>query len=447
VPSTSDGAARALGGWGRATRSVATVVRPASADDVAAALAATPRRGVLPRGLGRAYGDAAQNAGGRVLDMTGLRTIRDYDRDAGRITVDAGVSIAAIAARTLADGWFPAVVPGTRWVTAGGAIAADVHGKNHHADGGFADHVTSFELVTPAGERRTVTPDGDPGAWAATVGGMGLSGVIARATLALVAVRSPVVREELARTADLDELLVRMSRDDRAHRYSVAWVDCAHRSGRGILMQGDHADAAGAPPTLPPPRLRAPRWAPGGLLGRATVRAFDALWFHLKPRVRRTDLVPLASFFWPLDGVQGWNRLYGPHGLVQHQCVVPHGREDVLRAILASARKAGIAPTLAVLKRLGHATRGAPLSFPAPGWTLALDLPAGARGLDRLLDDWDDLVAGAGGRVYLAKDARMRPRTVRAMYPELDAWHEARAALDPGSVMRSDLARRLELVP
>ena len=451
MPSTSDGAPRALSGWGRATRSVASVVRPATADDVVTAFAratgATADRGFLPRGLGRAYGDAAQNAGGRVLDMTALHGIDEFDERAGRITAGAGVSIAALAAHTLARGWFPAVVPGTRWVTVGGAIAADIHGKNHHADGGFADHVASLELVTPHGERRTVTREGDPGAWAASVGGMGLSGAIVRATLDLVAVRSPLVREELARTTDLDDLLARMSRDDRAHRYSVAWVDGAHTRGRGILMQGDHAGETGPPRELSPPRLRAPRWVPGNLFGRTTVRAFDALWFHVKPRVRRTDLVPLASFFWPLDGVQGWNRLYGGRGLVQHQCVVPHGREDVLHAILASARRARIAPTLAVLKRLGPATRDAPLSFPIAGWTLALDLPAGARGLATLVDGWDERVAAAGGRVYLAKDARMRPEAVKAMYPRLDAWRAARAKLDPHGVMRSDLARRLELAP
>jgi decaprenylphospho-beta-D-ribofuranose 2-oxidase len=424
-------------------------VRPDGPDGVAEALAAAARteRGALARGLGRAYGDAAQNAGGRVLDMAGLRAVRAFDHATGRITVDAGVSIAALVGHTLAHGWFPAVVPGTRWVTVGGALAADVHGKNHHVDGGFADHVASFELVTPAGERRTVTRERDRDAWAATVGGMGLSGVIATATLKLVRVGSPVVREELARAADLDELLVRMSRDDRAHRYSVAWVDCAAPRGRALLMHGDHANGPG--PTnaaaLRAARLRAPRWAPERLLGRPTVRAFDALWFHLKPRARRSDLVPLASFFWPLDGVRGWNRLYSPRGLVQYQCVVPHGHEDVLRALLDRARAARIAPPLAVLKRLGPGA--APLSFPLAGWTLALDLPAGARSLAALLDGYDELVAAAGGRVYLAKDARLRPSTLRGMYPRLDAWRAARARLDPDGVMRSDLARRLELVP
>jgi decaprenylphospho-beta-D-ribofuranose 2-oxidase len=402
-------------------------------------------RGALARGLGRAYGDAAQNAGGRVLDMTALAGVRAFDSSTGRITVDAGVSIAAVVGLTLPHGWFPAVVPGTRWVTVGGALAADVHGKNHHVDGGFADHVLAFDLVTPDGERRQVTRTGDPGAWDATVGGMGLSGVVTAVTLQLIPVRSPLVREELSSASDLDDLLARMSRDDRAHRYSVAWVDCATARGRGILMNGDDAAERGPVPALPPPRLRAPRWVPGALLGRRAVRSFDAVWFHLKPRVRRSDLVPLASFFWPLDGVRGWNRLYGSRGLVQYQCVVPHGAEGVLQSILERSRSAAIAPTLAVLKRLGAGA--APLSFPIEGWTFALDVPAGARGLDRLLDGFDDLVAGVGGRVYLAKDARLRAATLRAMYPALDRWQAARAALDPRGVMRSDLSRRLELTP
>jgi decaprenylphospho-beta-D-ribofuranose 2-oxidase len=452
VPSTSDDEPRALSGWGRATRSRATVVRPDGPDAVAAAIGATERtgdgRGALARGLGRAYGDAAQNAGGRVLDMTRLDAVRAFDPARGRITVGAGVSIAALVGHVLPHGWFPAVVPGTRWVTVGGALAADVHGKNHHVDGGFADHVASFELVTPDGERRTITRESNADAWAATVGGMGLSGVITSATLDLIPVRSALVREELARAGDLDELLVRMSRDDRAHRYSVAWVDCAAPGGRGLLMHGDHADepaAATAAAALGPPRLRAPRWVPRALLGRPTVRAFDALWFHVKPRARRSDLVPIASFFWPLDGLRGWNRLYGPRGLVQYQCVVPHGHEDVLHALLDRARAARVAPPLAVLKRLGPGA--APLSFPLAGWTLALDLPAGVRNLAALLDGYDELVAAAAGRVYLAKDARLRSSTLRAMYPRLDAWRAARARLDPGGVMRSDLARRLELAP
>jgi decaprenylphospho-beta-D-ribofuranose 2-oxidase len=416
------------------------VARPRSAEDVAEALLSAGPRGALARGLGRAYGDAAQNAGGRVLDMTALTGIGRLDSTTGRITVGAGVSLAALVADVLPRGWFPAVVPGTRWVTVGGALAADVHGKNHHVDGGFADHTPAFELVTPGGDGVTATRDDGGDAWAATVGGLGLSGVITRATLQLVPVRSPFVREEVSRATDLDEVLGAMARDDRAHRYSVAWVDCVARPGRGVLMHGDHDDEAGPAPPPPAPRLRTPRAVPGGLLARPTVRAFNALWYALnRPRTRR---VPLAAYFWPLDAVRDWNRLYGPGGLVQYQCVVPHGHERVLQAIVERAARA--APTLAVLKRLGPGT--APLSFPLAGWTLALDLPARARGLDRLLDGFDALVALAGGRVYLAKDARLRPAALAAMQPALAVWREARARLDPRGVMRSDLARRLELV-
>jgi decaprenylphospho-beta-D-ribofuranose 2-oxidase len=223
-----------------------------------------------------------------------------------------------------------------------------------------------------------------------------------------------------------------------------------------VLTQGDHAPASALVPAeredraralafAPVSRLAAPPLVPSGLLNRWSIRAFDEAWFRRAPRRRLDEVQTIPQFFHPLDGVQGWNRLYGARGLVQHQCVVPHGREDVLHAILAGARRARIAPTLAVLKRLGPATRGAPLSFPMAGWTLALDLPAGARGLARLLDGWDDLVAAAGGRVYLAKDARMSAETVRATYPGLDAWRAARERLDPAGAMRSDLARRLEL--
>jgi decaprenylphospho-beta-D-ribofuranose 2-oxidase len=433
-----------LRGWGRATHSVAEVVRPDAADEVAVALRGADGRGVLPRGLGRAYGDAAQNAGGRVLDMTSLRALRSLDALAGTATVDAGMSLGALAGVVLGAGWFPSVVPGTRWVTVGAAIATDVHGKNHHRDGGFADHVTSFRLVTPDGHERVVTPDGDPGAWAATVGGMGLTGAVTEATVRLRRVSSSLVREEVRRADDLDALLRAIATTDRDHRYSVAWVDWTG-GGRGLLLQGDHAEPDQAHvPTLPGPRLRAPRAVPGCLLGAPVVRTFNALWFMARPRARRVHLVPVASFFWPLDGVRGWNRLYGPRGLVQHQCVVPRGREDVLHTILRRCRQARLASPLTVLKRLGAGR--APLAFPMEGWTLTLDFPASAPGLDRLLDDIDDEVAQAGGRVYLAKDARMQPRRVAAMYPQLERWRTLRARLDPGGVMRSDLARRLELV-
>jgi decaprenylphospho-beta-D-ribofuranose 2-oxidase len=206
---------------------------------------------------------------------------------------------------------------------------------------------------------------------------------------------------------------------------------------------GAGAAAATGAAAFPPPRLRAPRALPGGLLGAPTVRAFNALWLQVKPRAARHGLTPLAGYFWPLDGVRGWNRLYGPRGMLQYQCVVPHEAAGVVREVLVRARAADAISPLVVLKRLGDGD--GPLSFPMRGWTLALDLPAAAAPA-RLLDELDARVAEAGGRVYLAKDARMRAAILPAMYPRLAEWRAARARLDPAGVLRSDLARRLELV-
>jgi decaprenylphospho-beta-D-ribofuranose 2-oxidase len=428
---------RMLSGWGRATRSRAAVVRPRDPDELADALARPSARGVLARGLGRAYGDAAQNAGGRVVVTTDLAAVRGFDAERGEVTVDAGMSLEALARLTMPHGWFPAVVPGTRFVTVGGALAADIHGKNHHVDGGFARHVSAFDLLTPDGDRRQVLPGSEE--FAATAGGMGLTGIVAAATLQLMPLPSALVREEVTRAADLDDLLALMAENDDAHRYSVAWVDAAGRRGRGLLLRGDHASNDEASAVIGPPRLRAPRWVPGGLLGPPTVRAFNALWVRRSRPGTHVRLTPLASYFWPLDGVRGWNRLYGARGLIQYQCVVPPGAEGVLRRILDGAG----ASTLAVLKRL--ADGDGPLAFATRGWTLALDFPAAASGLDGLLDRFDEWVAEAGGRVYLAKDARLRPATLRATYPRLDEWRAVRARLDPAGRMRSDLQRRLEL--
>lgn len=421
-------------------------------EEVERAVAACGPRGVLPRGLGRAYGDAAQNAGGSVLDMTGLRRFHDVDVANGRVTVDAGLSLDELIGALLPLGWFPRVVPGTRYVTVGGAIASDIHGKNHHGEGGFADHVESLELLTPTGERVLAAPGDD--AFRATAGGMGLTGVVLRATLRLMAVQTSWVREDVERARDLDDAMARMASGDAGYRYSVAWIDCLARGGalgRSVLMRGDHAKLDELDgrrrerPLAPPPaaRLSAPPWAPNGLLRRSTVGAFNELYFRRAPRMERGRLVGLAPFFFPLDFVRGWNRMYGSRGFLQYQFVVPFGAEDTLREAVERLARSGAASFLAVLKRFGGG-RGL-LSFPVEGWTLALDLPASAPGLPALLDGLDELIAGAGGRVYLSKDSRLRPDVLHAMYPGLAEWNAIRSSLDPEERMRSDLSRRLGL--
>ena len=440
---------RRLTGWGRTAPTQALVQPVASEQAVIDALRAAPERGILARGLGRAYGDAAQNSGGLVLDMTALDGSPGGDGDV--VEASAGTSLGRLIEELLPSGRFPAVVPGTRHVTIGGAIAADIHGKNHHREGSFCDHVESFVLLTPAGERLVVKKGDD--AFEATGGGMGLTGVIASARLRVTDVETASMVVDTERASDLDDLLSRLRATDADHRYSVAWIDCLARGqslGRAVLMRGDHARRDDLPASqrkapLVPPRsalLAAPPWMPRGLLNRATVRAFNEAYFRRAPVAEHGRVQPLRAFFFPLDAIRGWNRLYGSSGFLQYQCLVPFGAEATLREVLERLSSAGAPSFLAVLKAMGPG-RGM-LSFPSPGWTLALDIPV-LPWLARLLDELDELVAEAGGRVYLAKDSRLRPDLLRAMYPELPRWEEIRTRLDPGRVMRSDLARRLAL--
>ena len=379
--------------------------------------------------------------------------MRELDVAAGEVRVGAGTSLGDLARAVIPHGWFPAVVPGTRHVTVGGAVAADVHGKNHHRDGAFGAHVRALELVTPDGARRRVTRAEDPAAFGATLGGMGLTGVVVEATLRLQRVESDYARVDTERAGDIDAMLAALTEGDRRARHSVAWVDClagGRQLGRGVVSFGDYATAAevaaaGRGPSGaygPRPTVPAPRWVPTQLLSRPAMRAFNALYFARAPREERGALVPLDAYFHPLDGLRDWPRLYGRTGFVQHQLVVPFGAEDVVRRVLERCAARRLPAFLAVLKRFGPGD--GPLSFPMPGWTLTVDLPAQAE-LAPELDAWDEWTAAAGGRVYLAKDARMRPELLPVMYPRLDEWREARARLDPDGRMRSDLQRRLSL--
>ncbi|MFD7613605.1 FAD-binding protein [Streptomyces sp. NPDC059828] len=454
-------------GWGRTAPSAARrLVRPRNHEETAAAVRRCGARGAIARGLGRAYGDAAQNAGGAVLDMTGLDRIRAIDAEAGIVVCDAGVSLHHLMEVLLPLGWFVPVTPGTRYVTVGGAIGADIHGKNHHASGSFSRHVRSLQLLTADGEVRTTLPGTE--LFDATAGGMGLTGVILSATIGLHPVESSLMSVDTERAPDLDELMARLTAGDDRYRYSVAWIDLLARggsTGRAVLTRGDHAPLEALPPRAlrrplefrPRPLPGAPGFAglaglaglapdfvPRGLIGRTSVSCFNDLWYRRAPRARAGELQSVSAFFHPLDGVPHWNRVYGRSGFVQYQFVVGFGQEEALHRIVRRIARHRCPSFLAVLKRFGAADPGW-LSFPMSGWTLALDVPAGLPGLGPLLDALDEDVAEAGGRVYLAKDSRLRPELLTAMYPEVQRFRALRAELDPRGVFVSDLSRRLSL--
>jgi decaprenylphospho-beta-D-ribofuranose 2-oxidase len=449
---------RSLSGWGRTTRSRCRVFKVKDPQDVAEVLAAQAHgEGVIARGAGRSYGDAAQNGGGDVLDTTGLDTVLAIDGEAMTVTAQAGATIAQLMTRLAAHGLGLPVVPGTRHVTLAGAIASDIHGKNHHRDGGFARHVLSLKLCTPAGGIVDLSPQADPDLFYATFGGMGLTGVIVEATLRAEPLGAPWVAADVDRTDGLAETLALLGGEDR-HRYSVAWLDLlagGRSMGRAIVSRADPMPAGADPRgrrggrTYPgalskPPALVVPHGFPAALLRPASMRAFNELRWRASPRRERGRPLPLAPYFFPLDALGEWNRLYGPAGLIQYQFAIPLGQETALEACFELIATRRLPVYLAVFKRFGPAF-GGPLSFPLEGWTLAADLPAAAPGLGSALDDLDELVAGCGGRVYLSKDARLRADRLAGMYPGLEEFKAQQAKVDPEGAMRSDLARRLGL--
>ena len=435
---------------------MADVVVPGSEPELRESVSDAGARGAVARGLGRSYGAAAQNAGGTVLLMPDAPVGRDFALDAatGTVVCPAGMSLDEVLKRTVPQGWFVPVTPGTRFVTVGGAIASDVHGKNHHVDGSFGDHVRSMRVMLSSGEVVLLGPDTRPEWFWATIGGMGLTGVILDAEFSMIPVSSSRMRVETERLADFDEVVSAMSPgSDDGYRYSVAWVDLlatGKSMGRGVLTRGDHAAASevsskDALSYDPKVLLAAPAWVPSGLLNKASIRVFNEAWYRKAPARRHVGLESIPAFFHPLDGVRRWNHLYGSGGFIQYQLIVPLAETDVLRKVIETFAGRGVASFLAVLKRMGP-QNPAPMSFPTEGWTLTLDMAAATKGLPELLSTVDAMVLDAGGRHYLAKDSHVSPIAVRRGYPRFGEWQRTRAEMDPIGRWNSDLARRLGLL-
>jgi decaprenylphospho-beta-D-ribofuranose 2-oxidase len=441
------GTRQTMTGFGRIRPSQAVVVGPAGLDDLRALIAVRPAGGVLARGAGLSYGDAAQNGRGVVVSPVTTAAVA-VDDDRQTVTASATTTFAEILARIVPAGFILPVLPGTSQLTVGGALAADVHGKNHRQAGSLSAWVEQVELVDGAGELRLLSSGSDPAGLRASLGGMGLTGIMLAATIRLRRIGSDMMAVTSRRAENLDAVLSML--EGATSQYSLAWIDATATGaalGRGIVDTADHASPDPVPAGRDLSYRRAARHRapamPASLVTPLTARTLNSLWYRRAPS-ERAVLTDLATFFTPLDAVQGWTNVLGPDGLVQYQFVVPVGAESVLAAALAAIQAGNCAPFLATLKRFGVAS-GGPLSFPMPGWCLAIDMPAGRPGLGAVLHALDMRVADAGGRVYLAKDARISQYAFEAMYGELADWRATRDRLDPHRLFRSDLGRRVGL--
>ncbi|MEO8434569.1 MAG: FAD-binding oxidoreductase [Pyrinomonadaceae bacterium] len=439
-----------ISGWGGFPRGQASIVCPANISEVS-----PPSNGtVIARGLGRSYGDAAISTTGLVMLSEKLNRVASFDEKTGLLKAEAGTSLADILETFVPQGWFPPVVPGTKFVSLGGSVAADIHGKNHHHAGTFGRHVTGLQMIMANGNQVGCSPDREAELFWATVGGMGLTGIITDVELQLIPIETPYMVVQQTRAKDLDTSLSLLEDEQLDDEYTVAWIDCvAGRGlGRGILIRGHHAKRSDLPRRLketnnsPKSRHLKLRFGfPPFALNRFTMAAFNETFYSWQGRRIAPFIDTFDRFFFPLDRIQNWNRMYGRKGFVQYQCVLPLAEsERGLQKIMEELARSRRSSFLSVLKRFGPEGSGL-LSFPMAGHTLTLDFPIRDEGLFPFLDRLDDIVLQHGGRVYLAKDARMRAETFQAMYPRLAEWQRVKSRVDPENRFDSDLARRLRM--
>ncbi len=438
-----------LSGWGRYPRADCTVLRPRSTEDLIIALGKGP---LIARGMGRAYGDSALNKHATV-DMTGFNRMLAFNPSTGVLTVEAGVVLGDIVDAFLPRGWFLPVTPGTKFVTVGGMIAADVHGKNHHKHGSFGNFVEWIDVLGPDSEIKRCSRAENSEIFAYTTGGMGLTGIILQAAFRMLPVETAWIRQDSRPAPNLSETMAALDAADN-RTYSVAWIDClasGDRLGRSILLLGEHArldeldDARRQEPFRTPQKrkLTVPFNAPTWVLNGWSVRAFNALYYWNGTRTSGRSLVDYDSYFYPLDAISEWNRIYGRQGFAQFQCVIPLDRSRVgIAELLRVVSASGQASFLAVLKRFGR--QKSKFSFPMAGYTLALDFSVNPKTLS-LLHRLDQIVVAHGGRFYLAKDSRMSRETLEQADERVAAFRSMREKTGAAGLFASIQSERLSL--
>jgi len=417
--------------WGRYPRHPQTLHSVAWPADVPELLGRWTAGRTLAFGCGRSYGDSCLAESDNVIGMRGLDRFIAVDWEHGRVKAQAGVTLGELIAVALRRGWFVPVTPGTKFVTLGGAVANDVHGKNHHVMGTMGRHVRAIELYRSDEGLIRCGPEERPELFAATIGGLGLTGLIVSVELQLRPVRSGLIAQRSIKFGDLDEFFA-LSRDyDHAHEYTVAWIDClatGRNVGRGHYIAGDHVDGDDRRPAAPG-RLSIPVDPPFSLVNRLSLRAFNTLYYHRQRKREIKGVIGYDPFFYPLDKLLAWNRMYGRKGFQQYQCVVPPAAaQDSIRAIMSEIARSGTGSFLAVLKQCGDIASPGFMSFPMQGTSLALDFPQREPGITRLFARLDMIVHEANGRLYPAKDAHMSSIDFKRAYPD---WHKVEALRDP----------------
>lgn len=435
---------RAISGWGRYPTQSCHLIRPEKYRQLHHQH--TPS---IARGNGRSYGDASLNEDNEVILTERLNRFLAFDDTQGILTAEAGVTLAEILDVIVPRGWFLGVTPGTQFATLGGCVAADVHGKNHHRDGSFANFVLAFELITANKQKITCSPNQNSEIFWATLGGMGLTGIIGTVTLQLHKIDNPYMRIRHRCANNLNKVFYLLGDARMDDHYSVAWIDCLSSGanlGRSVVMMGHHAPANSITKKtiIAMPKTRSiPFDVPGILFNRSTIRWFNERYYQKQSQKTAPFFSHYQEFFYPLDSIHHWNRLYGKKGFVQYQCALPEANAfNGIKKLLEKISSRGSASFLAVLKRFG-AGNTAPLSFAMPGYTLALDIPLRSKKVFKLLDELDDVVAAHNGRIYLAKDARMKAEHLAKMYPRYQEWLATKKRIDPNNVFNSSLSRRL----
>jgi FAD/FMN-containing dehydrogenase len=425
--------------WGRYPKTAHQFVhKPAWNDEIPAILKAAAPGSLLPYGLGRSYGDSCLNAGRELIDCHRLNRILGFDESTGLLRCESGVSISDILDVFLPKGWFPLVTPGTRFVTVGGAIANDVHGKNHHRAGTFGAHVRQIGLHRSNDGLVICNSETNSDMLAATIGGLGLTGVIAWGDIQLKRVAGPWIDAESVPFHSLNSFLDLSRESNDRFEYTVAWLDCfAGKNLRGVFFRGNHATNAGKE-FRPKHGPKLPFALPAWMLNRYSMRAFNAAYYRIHAAKSGATAVPYDSFFYPLDSIRQWNLLYGRQGFLQYQCVIPDTNLEAFEELLDRIARSGMGSFLGVLKQFGHAPSAGMLSFPRPGLTVALDFAMRGERTLKLMQSLDEVVQQSGGALYPAKDARMSPALFEGSFPR---WRSFVRYIDPK--MSSSFWRRV----